>query len=326
VLAYTPSGVQVVLVVMVAIVSAFAAGFALSRLSQPQDGRLVAWIVFLGGTTAVERLTAVEPPGVRMLTLIAYALVALKGVVVVEERRRGLPPFSLARWAAFALGWPGMQPRLFARPRAGRLARAGALLVQGLASAALGVALVALARALWIGLESRLLASVALLCGLSCVLHFGAFNVLAGTWRAAGIPCDALFRAPWRSRSLSEFWARRWNLAFSEMTSIAAYRPLAERFGRPRALFAGFALSGLLHEMAISLPVMEGFGLPLLYFLLHGGLVVVERARADAGRPFGGWGGRVWTLLGLLAPLPLLFHRPFLAGVLWPLIGIPSEG
>lgn len=62
---------------------------------------------------------------------------------------------------------------------------------------------------------------------------------------------------------------------------------------------AGFALSGLLHEMAISVPVRAGFGLPLLYFLMHGALV--------------------------LAPLPIHFHRPFLAGLIWPLIGIPPN-
>jgi hypothetical protein len=35
------------------------------------------------------------------------------------------------------------------------------------------------------------------------------------------------------------------------------------------------------------------------------------------------WVGRPWALAWLVLPLPILFHRPFLAGVLWPLIGIP---
>jgi len=34
------------------------------------------------------------------------------------------------------------------------------------------------------------------------------------------------------------------------------------------------------------------------------------------------WFGRLWTLSWLTLPLPLLFHRPFLAGVIWPLLGI----
>jgi len=77
--------------------------------------------------------------------------------------------------------------------------------------------------------------------------------------------------------------------------------------------------------MALSVPVRAGLGLPLLYFLLQGGLVLVERALAARGRPLGGATGRAWTVFWLVLPLPLLFHRPFLAGVAWPLIGMPAS-
>ena len=140
------------------------------------------------------------------------------------------------------------------------------------------------------------------------------------------MPCRAVFVAPHRSESLGEFWSRRWNLAFSEMTSSAVYRPLAARAGRGVALAAAFLLSGLLHEMAISLPVRTGYGGPLAYFALHGALVAVERAAERRGVAVGGAAGRVWTAAWLLLPLPLLFHQPFLAGVVWPLAGITSWG
>ena len=68
------------------------------------------------------------------------------------------------------------------------------------------------------------------------------------------------------------------------------------------------------------------FGLPLLYFIIHGVLVAFEGTRAQSGRPLRGWAGRAWATVWLVAPLPLLFHRPFLAGVVWPLVGIPAEG
>jgi hypothetical protein len=106
------------------------------------------------------------------------------------------------------------------------------------------------------------------------------------------------------------------------MTATSVYRPLASRIGRGSALAAAFAFSGLLHEMALSAPVRAGFGLPLLYFLLHGGLVGVERALARAGLPLQGWTGRLWAGFWLVAPLPLLLHPAFVSGVLWPLAGI----
>jgi alginate O-acetyltransferase complex protein AlgI len=92
----------------------------------------------------------------------------------------------------------------------------------------------------------------------------------------------APFDAPLRSRSLAEFQAQRWNRSFSEMTALAVQRPLAARLGRHRAMLVSFLVSGLLHEVAISLPVGAGFGLPTCYFVLQGLLVARERG-APAG-------------------------------------------
>jgi hypothetical protein len=324
--AYVPSGAMVVLSVGSLLLVALLAGPAIERLPSLRLPRLLSWGLLVAGTAAVENICHDEPPGVRMLALIAFALLAMKSIVLSEERARGLAPLSFGRWLAFAAGWPGMQPRLFAGPREGPLPGARALVVRGALRIVLGAALLVLARLAWTSLHSRWLASMGLLSGLSFVLHFGLCNVVAGIWRFLGIPCDALFRAPLLSRNLGEFWARRWNLAFSEMTATAVYRPLRASVGRGPALMTGFLVSGLLHEMAISLPVRAGFGLPLLYFLLHGGLVLVEGALSRSGRPLTGWLGPAWTVFWLVAPLPLLFHGPFLAGVLWPIVGIPAAG
>ena len=147
-----------------------------------------------------------------------------------------------------------------------------------------GLALVALARLAWVGTGSRLLATALLLPGLSLMVHFGVFNLLAGAWRRAGVDCRRCSARPLRSTSLGEFWGRRWNLAFSEMTALAIYQPLVRRVGRRPALAASFLGSGLLHELAISVPVRAGYGLPLAYFALHGGLMH-GRGAAGAGRP-----------------------------------------
>lgn len=319
---YVPASTTLVAAIVAGLLVVLLAGGILARKGPVRASRAAAWILLLAGVAAVERLTSSEPPGVRMLALIAAALLPLKILVVVEERAQGGAPLTFLRWLEFAAGWIGMQPAYFARPRHGPLRGAGALLARGTAHVALGAVLILAARLAWTSTHSRLLATLLLLPGLSLLVHFGLCSLLAGAWRARGVPCDALFRAPLRSTSLSEFWGRRWNLAFSEMTALAVYRPLSPKVGRGAALFASFIVSGLLHEMAISLPVRAGFGLPLLYFAIHGTLVLVERALARAGRPIGGVLGRAWTLAALALPLPLLFHRPFLEGIVWPLIGI----
>lgn len=165
-----------------------------------------------------------------------------------------------------------------------------------------------------------------LVCTYLCVGtgYFGVFDLLAAAWRWQGIDCQRLFRSPLRSTNLREFWGRRWNLAFSEMTAIAIYQPLVRYAGRKLTLTASFLCSGLLHELAISVPVRAGYGLPMAYLLLHGLLVTIEALLAKANEPIDRdpWIGRGWTFAWLVAPLPILFHRPFLASVVWPLIGM----
>ena len=321
--AYVPSGASGVLVLAAMLGGLVVVGYLVQRLAV-RWARAIAWTSLVAGTAGVERLTGAEPPGYRMIAMISFVLLAMKGIVMLEEQARGLKPLSFVQWLGFAAGWIGMQPRLFASQTAAPLPGAGALMRRGLLCAISGAALVALARLTWTQLHARGLATGVLLTGLSLMLHFGVCNVLAGAWRFRGVACEALFRAPLRSTSLSEFWARRWNLAFSEMTAIAVYRPLSGRIGRGSALLGGFVLSGLLHELAISVPVRAGFGLPLAYFLLHGGLVLSERAFSRMGHPIDGLAGRAWVFFWVLVPLPILFHRPFLAGVIWPLIGVPG--
>lgn len=320
--AYTPSAYWVVALLAAIFLALLIVGYAIGRYLSTGVARAVAWSLLVFGTFGIERLASSEPAGVRMIALISFALLVMKVIVVIEERSRGMERLSVGMWLGFAGTWFGMRPRLFVSAENHPLSGAGALIRRGAINAITGALLVVLARLAWTGTHLLLFATVLLLTGLSFVVHFGLCNLLAGAWRWRGVACEALFRAPLKSQSLGEFWARRWNLAFSEMTTIAVYRPLVDRIGRGPALMAGFALSGLLHEMAISVPVRAGLGLPLLYFLMHGALVLIERALARAGFPLTGWVGRAWAIFWVVAPLPILFHRPFLAGIAWPIIGI----
>lgn len=306
---------------MAILLAVLLVGFAITRVAALPVARGLAWTLVVVSVLGMERLTADEPAGVRMITIILALLYAMKSVVTVESRAdlpRQLRPIE---WAAFAAGWFGMRPRVFLTlggpPRDG----ARRLVWYGLQRLVLGFAFVAIARFLW-PTGSIIVATVLACIGLSLFLHFGVFNIVAGVWRAVGADTGPLFREPLRSRSLSEFWGRRWNLAFSEMTAIAVYRPLGKVIGRRAALVFAFLSSGLLHELAISVPVRAGYGLPFTYFLVHGGLLLAERQLEARGHPIQRHAvlGRIWTFGWLVVPVPLVFHPPFLAGIVWPLL------
>jgi Membrane bound O-acyl transferase family len=299
-------------------------GFAVARVKPLWLARLSAWALLLAGVLGAERWNAEEPAGFRMLAIIGALLYGMKAVVSVEVQAHGAQPLSISRWLGFAVLWPGMRPGPFSRRANSPLPGFELLFLGGFARILTGLGLVIAARLAWVLTSSRLLATPPLLFGISLIVHFGVFDVATAAWRRLGMDCQQLFRGPLRSTNLREFWGRRWNLAFSEMTAIAIYQPLVRVAGRGPALAASFLGSGLLHELAISVPVRAGYGLPLAYFILHGVLMSVEARLAKAKCPIDRvpWVGRVWTLAWLLLPLPILFHRPFLSGVAWPLIGL----
>ena len=319
--AYAPTGLRIIWILIGALFATLATGFLISRVRARVPARVTAWILVVGAVLFAERATAAEPAGVRMLAVISLLLYAMKAVVSVESPDVRLSP---VRWMAFAAAWPGMRPGLFAGTGNPPLEGAGKLLWKGVIRVATGAALIAAAWVLWRATRSQLLATAFLLPGISLVLHFGVFNILAGGWRYLGVDASPLFKAPLRSRSLAEFWGRRWNLAFSEMTALGIYRPISGFAGKPVGLVVAFTASGVLHELAISVPVKAGYGLPLLYFAVHGALMLIERRLEKSGHPISRhvWLGRTWVVFWLVAPLPLLFHPPFLRGVVWPLLGI----
>jgi len=257
-------------------------------------------------------LSAIE----RMIVIIAVTFVTMKIVVVAFTRTR----LTFTQWLAF-LGWFGMRPEVFARPRTAGFQPAGppASYRRGLLAITAGLTLLAIARLLATTpfdlTAKRIAVSVIALPALSLILHFGIIDVVTGLYHRGGWPVSEPFRNPLASRSLAEFWSRRWNVGFSEMISVAVHRPVRRYAGETAGLLASFLASGALHELAISVPVGAGFGLPTLYFVLHGALVGLERRTPRIA-------SRAWTLFWLIAPLPLLFHPPFLRGVVWPLVGL----
>ena len=124
---------------------------------------------------------------------------------------------------------------------------------------------------------------------------------------------------PLASISLSDFWGRRWNRAFRDLTLRFLFRPLTPRLGPRAALLVVFVFSGLVHDLAISFPAAAGYGGPTLYFVVQGVALLDERSAI--GRRLGltsGWRGRLFAAGVLVIPACLLFHPPFVQAVIIP--------
>jgi Membrane bound O-acyl transferase family len=155
--------------------------------------------------------------------------------------------------------------------------------------------------------------------GLILLLHFGSFQLLALIWQSVGVAATPIMRAPLRSQSLSEFWGKRWNLGFRQLSHDLVFRPLYKHLGTGGAGFLVFVISGLLHDLVISLPARGGYGLPTLYFTIQGAGVAVEHL--PIGKRIGlGEGVRGWLFMALITAAPAfwLFHPPFVHNVILP--------
>ncbi|MDA0283902.1 MAG: MBOAT family protein [Planctomycetota bacterium] len=158
--------------------------------------------------------------------------------------------------------------------------------------------------------------------GVILVLHFGSLHLVALAWRNLGRNVVPIMDSPIRSTSLAEFWGRRWNLAFRDYSHRFVFRPLTRRWNASVAMWCGFVFSGLIHELAISVPAGAGFGFPFAYFLLQGLGVSIERHLARRGhRIRSGVVGWCFTAGFTVPAAYLLFHPPFVSNVILPFIG-----
>lgn len=234
-------------------------------------------------------------------------------------QRTPVPGVPFWRHAGYLLAWPGLDAATFlgstaaSSPTASEWWFALAKLAVGAGLLAVGVRLVPFEWtyvAGWIGM-----------IGIVMVLHFGIFDLLSCGWRRLGVDARPLMNWPIASTSLGEFWGRRWNMAFRDLTHRFLFRPLVPVLGAPAAILVGFLFSGLVHDLVISVPAGGGYGGPTLFFGLQGAAMLFERSAL--GRQIGlghGWIGWMFTMLTLVVPVWALFHPPFVKMVIVPFL------
>lgn len=237
--------------------------------------------------------------------------------------RAAWPEATRAGWRrnfGYWLAWPGMDARRFLdrsvrakppRPGEWRLAAAKSLLGGGVVwgLTRLVLPLDALTAG-WIGMV-----------GLVLCLHCGLFHLLSLGWRTLGVAAEPIMENPVRASSVADFWGRRWNRAFSDAARGLLAAPLARSLGAGAALCVVFGVSGLVHELVISVPARGGYGVPTAYFLLQAAAMAFERG--SLGRRLGlgrGWRGRWFALGSTAVPALALFSPQFVAGVILPFL------
>ena len=147
--------------------------------------------------------------------------------------------------------------------------------------------------------------------------------MIALIWQDLGIRAEPIMRNPISSTSLAEFWGKRWNLGFRQLAHELTFRPAYRRVGVGTAGFLVFLVSGLIHDLVISVPARGGYGLPTLYFAIQGVGVSIERSAL--GKSLGltaGFRGWCYMSIFLLAPVFWLFHPWFVSRVILPFMRV----
>jgi len=286
------------------------------RTNAPSRGEWVGWLP-LCFLPLISFSTRGFIPSWVFMWLLAFSIyVGLKWLTWWQARNNSVHPTWYS--AAYLLGWPGMDADSFFRVTADVAHPRPAEWLWAALKTTTGVALIwFVARTIpgrlmlirgWIGM-----------LGLILLLHFGIFHLLALLWRSCGVHADEIMRSPLKSQSLSEFWGRRWNLGFRQLSHELIFRPLVGRMGPRLAGFLVFVFSGLLHDLVISVPAGGGYGLPTLYFTIQGLGTAVEHS--SAGKKLRVRRGlRGWLFMAAVTALPVfwLFHPPFVKHVIIP--------
>jgi D-alanyl-lipoteichoic acid acyltransferase DltB (MBOAT superfamily) len=225
---------------------------------------------------------------------------------------------SAGRSFAYLVAWPGMDAESFLDADKHVVKPAAREWLWAALKTALGVALFwAVARR--VPAQGDLLRGWIGLFGLIFLLHFGGFHLIALFWQAMGIDAEPIMSKPILSKTLSEFWGKRWNLGFRQLAHDFIFRPLYKHIGVAAAGLLVFVASGLIHDLVISLPARGGYGLPTGYFVLQGLGVALERS--TLGRRLGlqkGLAAWIFLLVVTAAPAFWLFHPPFVLHVILP--------
>ena len=154
-------------------------------------------------------------------------------------RERSEITHTSLRSVAYLLAWPGMDATAFLG--SAHVRKPGpSLWCWALAKTCIGILL------MWV-CARHVPASLPLLRGwvgllaLILLLHFGTFELVALAWQAAGVNAQAIMQKPLSSQSLSEFWGKRWNLGFRQLSHEFVFPAIAQNYRHASRDASGFS-------------------------------------------------------------------------------------
>lgn len=274
------------------------------------------WLPLIILPLAAVILASSLPPWAFMWSLSLAIYLGLKWVTWWRVRSKAA--HSKRRSVAYLLAWPGMDADAFLNPSPKVSAPAVEKWLWAFLETILGIFL------LWVVARTvpkrdPLIRGWVGMVGLILTLHFGLFQIVALVWQRLGVAAEPIMKAPLRATSLGEFWGKRWNLGFRQLAHELIFRPTHRTLGAGLAGFSVFLVSGVIHDLVISLPPRGGYGFPTLYFLIQGTGVMVERSQFGKGlgltQGIRGW---LFMILCLVTPVFWLFHPWFVMRVVVP--------
>jgi hypothetical protein len=280
------------------------------------DSQWIGWLPILVLPVAAISCRNRLLPWVFMWTLSFAIFFSLKWLTWWRARTRISHPAW--RSIAYLLAWPGMDADAFLDANQRVISPRFTTWLWATLETALGAVLLWIVARLFPA-EDPLLRGWTGMLGLILLLHFGSFQLIAFGWRTLGVNAKPIMSAPLHATSLAEFWGKRWNLGFRQLSYELIFRPLHRALGAEAAGLLVFLVSGLIHDLVISLPARAGYGLPTAYFLLQGTGVTIERS--GFGKRLGlGQGVRGWLFMAVVitAPVFWLFHPWFVQRVIIP--------
>lgn len=232
--------------------------------------------------------------------------------------RCAVPGVPLWRHLAYLFAWLGMDANAFLDPRKSVSKPQLREWIAAILKTVFGALLV-----WWIVklIGQPLLAGWIGLVGCIFLLHFGTFHLLALLWQQLGIDAQPIMRAPILAKSLADFWGTRWNSAFNLLVHKLVFRKIYRHIGATGATLAVFLVSGIIHDLLISVPARAGYGLPTIYFLLQGVGLCFERRKLNQAPLFHHQiARRSFTIAVTAIPAFWLFHPPFIRNVILPML------